>query len=71
MYHTYKAVNKVWEYKDDLSVALFAPGFTYEDGGENNRKIFHLNELALYKGIKAQVIPIDKWKTPKPNNWKK
>jgi mannosyl-glycoprotein endo-beta-N-acetylglucosaminidase len=33
MYHTYKAVNKVWEYKDDLSVALFAPGFTYEDGG--------------------------------------
>jgi hypothetical protein len=53
-------------------VALFAPGFTYEDSNaENNRRLFHLNELCLYKGIKSQAIVIDKWKTPKPDNWKR
>ena len=33
--------------------------------------MFFLNELSLFKGIKTQIIPIDKWKTPKPDNWKR
>jgi len=32
-YNIHKAVNKILEYKNQLSIALFAPGFTYEDKG--------------------------------------
>jgi hypothetical protein len=71
MYATYKAVNKILEHKDELAVALFAPGFTYQDGAEADRRLFHLNELALYKGIKTQVIPVDKWKMSKADHWKR
>ena len=30
-YDLYKATNKIFEYKNSLSIALFAPGYTYED----------------------------------------
>jgi hypothetical protein len=45
-----------------LSIALFAPGWTYQDNAENNRELFLLNELSMYKGMKSQLIPVEKWK---------
>jgi hypothetical protein len=61
-YDIYKAANKILEYKKDLQIALFAPGFTYQDNAENNRILYHLNELSMYKGMKTQTIIIDKWR---------
>ncbi len=41
-YDVYKAISAIQSIPQ-LSIALFAPGFTYEDNGENNRENFVRN----------------------------
>ena len=60
----YAAANKILEYKQ-LSIALFAPGWTYEAGGSLSRALLEINENAMYKGVKSIEININKWKTNK------
>lgn len=37
--------------KPNLVPALFAPGYTYESGGENNNPYLKANEDRLYRGV--------------------
>ena len=37
----YVAANKILEYKDILSIGLFAPGYTYE--ASDARSLYHLH----------------------------
>jgi endo-beta-N-acetylglucosaminidase D len=60
----YKGANPILEFKGQLGIGLFAPGFTYEEG-RGVRALFHIMENSLYKGINTQFLEMEKWKEKK------